>query len=95
MANSLAPEAFALLGVSCGLLGPAMHPFMDVTPKEAPVLSDFGRRELTNSCQLIDRGLGHPKKPCDLHDSENFSVPSVARLGLSRRFCRYITVHNE
>lgn len=59
------------------------------------MLSDFGRREFTASCQFVDRGLGHAKKPCHLHDGENFSVPTGARFGLSRRFSRYITIHND
>ncbi len=72
-----------------------MHPFVDVTPEEAPMLSDFGGREFTASCELIDSGLGHAKKPCHLHDGENFSVPSGIRIGLSRRFSSYITIHND
>lgn len=44
-----------------------MHPFMDITAKEAPVLSNFGGRQFTNSGELIDGGLRYPEKPCHLH----------------------------
>ena len=59
------------------------------------MFSDFGRRQFPASCQLIDSGLGHAKKPRHLHDREDFSVPAGARFSLSRRFSRYITIHNE
>jgi hypothetical protein len=84
-----------MFGSSCGVLGPAVHPLMDVTSEKAPMLSDFGRRQFTASCQLIDGGLGHAKKPSHLHDGEDFSVPSGTRFRLSLRFSRYITIHNE
>ncbi len=31
-----------------------MHPLMDITAKEAPVLSDFRRWQSTDSGELID-----------------------------------------
>ena len=43
------------------------------------MLSDFGRRQFTASCQLIDSGLGDTKKPCHLRNGENFSILSGAR----------------
>jgi hypothetical protein len=84
-----------MFGSSRNLLGPAMHPLMDIATEKTPMLSNFGRRKFTDSCQLIDGGLGHAKKPCHLHDGENFSVSGGARFGLTHRFSRYITVHND
>ena len=43
------------------------------------MLSDFGRRQFTASCQLIDSGLRDAKKPCHLRNGENFSILSGAR----------------
>ena len=68
-----------MFGSSGGVLGPAMHPIMNVTPEESPMLSDFGRRQFTASCQLIDSGLRDAKKPCHLRNGENFSILSGAR----------------
>lgn len=59
------------------------------------MFSDFGRRQFTASRQLIDSGLGHAKKPRHLHDREDFSIPAGAHFRLSRRFNRYIIIHNE
>ena len=84
-----------MFGSSRGVLGPTMHPFMNVTSEKTPMFSDFGRRQFTAPCQLIDGGLGHAKKPRDLRDGEDFSISTDARFRLSRRFSRYITIHNE
>ncbi len=59
------------------------------------MLADLRCGQFTASCQLIDSGLGHAKKPRNLHDGENFPIPSGIRFRLSRRFSRYITIHNE
>ena len=77
-----------MFGSSRGVLGPAMHPFMNVTSEKTPMFPDFGRRQFAASCQLIDSGLGHAKKPCHLRNGENFSILSGARFRLSRRFSR-------
>lgn len=59
------------------------------------MLTDLRCRQFTASCQLIDGGLGHAKKPRHLHDGEDFSILRGIRFRLSHRFCRYITIHNE
>ncbi len=59
------------------------------------MLTDLRCRQFTASCQLIDGGLGHAKKPRHLHDGEDFPIASGIRFRLSRRFSRYITIHNE
>lgn len=77
------------------LLGPTVHPFVNVTPEETPVLSDFGCGQFTDSCQLIDRGFWDAEKPRDLHHGEDFPIPCGARFRLIHRYCGSITIHDD
>ena len=72
-----------------------MHPVMDVTAQEPPVLSDFRCRQFTDSGEFIDRGLRHSEKPSHFHHREDFSLSRGDFLGLNRRCCRYFIIHDN
>ena len=72
-----------------------MHPVMDITAKEAPVFSDFGRRQFTDSGKLVDGGLRYPEELGHFHHGENFPIPCSGLLGLDHRCCRYFIIHDD
>lgn len=74
---------------------PAVHPFVDITAKKAPVLSNFRRRQFTNSGKFIDGGLRYPEEPRHLHHGENFTFPSATLVSLDRCCCRYVIIHAD
>ena len=50
------------------LRGTAMHPLVEIVAKKAPVLPDFGSRQLPLPREFIDRRLRHPEKLSHVHD---------------------------
>ncbi len=45
-----------------------MHPLMDIPAKKAPMLPDFGSRQLTEPREFVDRRLRYPKEPGHVHN---------------------------
>lgn len=46
----------------------AMHPLVDIAAKKAPMLPDFGSRQLTEPCEFVNRRLRYPEKLGHVHD---------------------------
>ena len=55
------------------VLGPAVHPIVNVASEEPPVLPDFGGRQFAQTRELIHRGFRHTQKPRDVRDGENLA----------------------
>ena len=72
-----------------------MHPFMDITAEETPVLSNFRRRQLTDSGELIDGRLRDPEKPSHLQHGQNFTFPCAGIFGLNRCCGSYFIIHDD
>ncbi len=45
-----------------------MHPLIDIAAKKAPMLPDFGSRQLTEPREFIDRRFWHPEEPGHVQD---------------------------
>lgn len=69
------------------LLGPVVHPVVNVPPEKAPVLPDFGSRELTQAGEFVHRGLWYAQKPRDLHHGQNLAFRRRSTVDINLR-CR-------
>lgn len=73
-AHGLSSQVISFPWKGSGLLGSVVHPLVDVPAEKAPMLSDFGSRELTQAGELIHCGLRHAQKLRDLHHSQNLAL---------------------
>src|SRR6267143_2400678 len=59
---------------SSALLGATVHPFMDVATEKAPMLPNLRRRQFADPSELVQGGLGYPKKTGHVHDRQDLVV---------------------
>ena len=64
-----------------------MHPIIDITANEAPVLADSGGWQFTGSGKLIDGGWWDPKELSHFDHGENVLFPSIGLLSLDDWGC--------
>lgn len=67
------------------LLEAAVQPLVEITAQEAPMFSDFRRRQFTGSGKLIDGGFWNPEKPRHLRDGQNLVVGYRHLMGMKSR----------
>lgn len=55
------------------MLGPTVHPFVNIASEKTPMLSDLGSGQFSQTRELIHRGFRHTEKPCDFRHGENLA----------------------